>query len=512
MPRIASFSNRSLSGIGIKLGLPPVSISSNLAVTEGSSITFSITTASIANGTTLYWYVINNTTTNSDFSAISGTMTVTNNSASFSVTTVSDSLLDSYSLFTVEVRNVLGQVLATSSSVSITHVPVNISFTRTIANPNPQDTPQNDRFGNSVAIVSNTLYAAAWGENFAGTTGPDDGKVYLYDITAGGTGSQLLQLDNRNESAGLRNDDRFGAILVADGDWLAITAPFEDVGGTNSGVIYIYNAAGTYIRTIQNPAYTSSLDAFGSTMDIADGVLFVGQPNHSTLNRAYIRSLSNAGAATVTITDPDNTRNYAFGYAVATGANKYAIGSPGHPLSTGNSGNSGAGRVYIANNTGGIETTINNPLAGTQLRFGAVLQADGGLLAVGSDSANNQNVYIYNITSGAIICTCTNPNLNTTNTTDSFGGVFALDATNGTIVISAIQEDTAIGADQGRVYVFNAYSGVYLGELVDPAPTTGGYFGSSVAHKGKLVAVGKPAATDGFGYPQAGRVDIFTLP
>ena len=86
-------------------------------VNEGSALTFNVTTTGVANGTTLYWSVINP----GDFGTSSGSFTITSNTGSFSVTPTADTSTEGAETFTASVRtgSLSGTIVATSSSVTI---------------------------------------------------------------------------------------------------------------------------------------------------------------------------------------------------------------------------------------------------------------------------------------------------------------------------------------------------------------------------------------------------------
>jgi hypothetical protein len=91
------------------------------SINEGASGTFNLVTTNIPNNTTLYWTIDNITTTNADFSAISGSFIVNNNTGSFNISVIADSLTEGGETFTVSIRttSTSGTVVATSSNIII---------------------------------------------------------------------------------------------------------------------------------------------------------------------------------------------------------------------------------------------------------------------------------------------------------------------------------------------------------------------------------------------------------
>jgi len=88
------------------------------SINEGSAGTFNVTTTNIINGTTLYWTLATNA---GDFSTINGSVIITNNTGSFSVTPTADLTTEGAEAFTVKIRigSVIGDVVATSNTVTI---------------------------------------------------------------------------------------------------------------------------------------------------------------------------------------------------------------------------------------------------------------------------------------------------------------------------------------------------------------------------------------------------------
>jgi hypothetical protein len=90
------------------------------SVVMGSSFTVTATTTDVPDSTTLYYTINNITTTNADFTAVNGTITITNNTGTATVTTVSGGVSGSET-FTVSLRtgSISGTVEATTSTLTI---------------------------------------------------------------------------------------------------------------------------------------------------------------------------------------------------------------------------------------------------------------------------------------------------------------------------------------------------------------------------------------------------------
>ena len=113
------------------------------SVDEGNSAAFTV--QNLGPDGTYYWTVLNGTSANADFTATSGSFTVSgstggidNGSGSFSVTTVADRTTEGAETFQVQVRSgsVSGPVLVTSASVTINDTSLPPAFTVTPASIN----------------------------------------------------------------------------------------------------------------------------------------------------------------------------------------------------------------------------------------------------------------------------------------------------------------------------------------------------------------------------------------
>lgn len=91
------------------------------SVNEGSSTPVVAQTTNVANGTVLYWTISNGTTSNADFSATSGSVTINSGSGQIDITAVADSTTEGSQTFTVQLRtgSTSGSVVATSGTITI---------------------------------------------------------------------------------------------------------------------------------------------------------------------------------------------------------------------------------------------------------------------------------------------------------------------------------------------------------------------------------------------------------
>jgi hypothetical protein len=100
--------------------------SSAYTVAEGDTITLTVNTTDIGNGTSLGWYVgYNGTTSSADFSsATSGNVTISSNSGTFTLTIASDGLSEGSESFYVVLNSIGGSAAATTTDITILSYPI----------------------------------------------------------------------------------------------------------------------------------------------------------------------------------------------------------------------------------------------------------------------------------------------------------------------------------------------------------------------------------------------------
>ena len=97
------------------------------SVAEGDSVTVYVNTTNVSNGTTLYWTISNGTTSDADFSSMSDSFSISNNSGSFSISATlnCDSSDETATLYLYTDSNHQTQV----DSASLTVTPAQITVT-----------------------------------------------------------------------------------------------------------------------------------------------------------------------------------------------------------------------------------------------------------------------------------------------------------------------------------------------------------------------------------------------
>ena len=136
--------------------------------------------------------------------------------------------------------------------------------------------------GYSVAISKDGNYIAA------GDTVYDSSKgaVFIFNRAANGTWSQFDWI----MASDAQNNDSFGeSVDISDnGEYIAVGSPYEDVGGSNKGAVYVFKRSGSYFSQqvkLQRPSGTGGAgDQVGRCVSISGNgdKLVTGGPFNDT--------------------------------------------------------------------------------------------------------------------------------------------------------------------------------------------------------------------------------------
>jgi hypothetical protein len=282
----------------------------------------------------------------------------------------------------------------------------------------------------------------------------------------------------------------------------------------NSNADIILDTTSKRPHILDNPnAYgTTANDNFGNAVAMSGNYAIVGAyledaAGNTDTGKAYIYDVTTR-ALIYTLNNP-GAANDQFGNAVAIDGNYAIVGAPVYPLST------SSGRAYIYNvTTGALVRTLTNPnpystSAGD--RFGSAVAISGNYAIVGADGEDDASgtgsgkAYIYNITTGALIYTLNNPNIYSTSTNDFFGDAVA------------ISSNYALVGAYGEGSGFFYYPSVYVYDLTTGLLTytwtsfTNSSFGSSIAIDGNYAIVGAPGSSSSSGAARIYNVATNTL-
>ena len=297
-----------------------------------------------------------------------------------------------------------------------------------------------DAFGQSVAISGNGNIIAVGADQYNSYMG----HVRVYEEVSG-TWTQI-----GNDIEGDSSGDWSGRsiALSVDGSIIAIGAPFNDDGATDSGHVRMFeNIAGIWTQIGNAIEGDATWDESGTSV------------------------------------------------ALSAGGTIVAIGAPRH---NGNGNESGQVRVF--ENVQGTWTQIGNDIYGLQpghgLGISCSLSSDGSILAVGAVSRNTAaTAASYSIIYENVLGTWTQIGqvINAVSPLDQSGRSVSLSSDGSIVAIGAINNNNASGSISGHVRVFENVSGTWTqigSDIIGEA--SGDQSGGSVSlsSDGSIVAIG----------------------
>lgn len=106
----------------------------------------------------------------------------------------------------------------------------------------------NTQFGKSHAIGHGRIVVGAPGDRKDGQSFGDQGagSVFILDLD-GNFIQKIINPDNLDETGVLPRDDGFGSSVAIGCGLIAVGAPGRNIGGTNTGSIYVFDLSGKYL-------------------------------------------------------------------------------------------------------------------------------------------------------------------------------------------------------------------------------------------------------------------------
>ena len=208
----------------------------------------------------------------------------------------------------------------------------------------PQNKSLEAKFGKSIAIND-------WNQTIIGAPGENglDGKVYIFDIEANGSLTQIQEIDNPNP----QSEGQFGDSISTLGDMLAVSSPDSS---SFAGSVYLFNRqlGGTYnflqeAINLKNIPVTG--DNFGWELASSGVHLAVTSLEANNSKSGKVSVFENNGSSwnfASTFTSDDNTSEDRFGYDLALDDTTLLVGAP---KADANGENSGAVYIFEKNET-----------------------------------------------------------------------------------------------------------------------------------------------------------------
>ena len=368
----------------------------------------------------------------------------------------------------------------------------------------------NDQSGYSVAMSADGNRIAI-GARYNDGSGNNAGHVRVYTL-ANGTWTQT-GADINGEAAG--DNSGWSVAMSADGNRIAIGAPYNDGSAADSGHVRVYSWNGTaWTQTGADINGKNGIDWSGYSVAMsADGnriAIGASMNDSSGGDAGHVRVYSwNGTAWTQTGSDIDGEAaadTSGSSVAMSTDGNHIAIGAQ---RNDGNGSMAGHVRVYSWNGTAWTQTAsdIDGEAAEDQSGFSVAMSADGTRIAIGAilndgNGITAGHVRIYTLANGT--WTQTGSDIDGQDAGDYSSYSLDMSADGNHIVIGAIS------ADHARV--FSLVNGAWLQTASDiNGEAAGDNSGFSVAMSasGTRIAVG--AMQNDNSYANAGHVRVHVV-
>lgn len=296
-------------------------------------------------------------------------------------------------------------------------------------------------------------------------------------------------LDNPN-AYGTQYGDYFGAAVAVDGEYALVGAYGEaDTPGTsNSGKVYVFSTSTgslLYTFTNPNPVLDSQGDYFSRwAVDVSGNYGVVGafgervSSTETFSGAAYIYDLAD-GSLLHSLLNPNSygqPTDDQFGYSVAISGDYVVVGAPNEDAIFNGESRSNCGIVYVYDvATGALILTLSNPkinatTEASNSKFGTTVAIDGDHVIVGAPFATNAGLsnvgtaFIFNVNTGALIHT-----IESQTPTESWSFASRVGISGNYAVISSANAAASTGElYSGRIYVYDVASGVLLHTLENP--------------------------------------------
>jgi hypothetical protein len=307
-----------------------------------------------------------------------------------------------------------------------------------------------DHFGLSVDMDGDVAVVGAPDHDHIGMQG--SGKVWIFRRSGS---SWTLEGEQILDSPGPGR--RFGSAVAVSGDWLAVGADGDDVGGkTDCGSVstYFRGAGGTWASRGDKlfPAPTGS--RLGRSVALDGTNLVAGAPRANGSGQVWTWDEGDSGVRwtwrpTGTITAATPQADAEFGFSVALSGDRLMVGEPGRNTTVLGVVRSNAGAVSFFRKRFNRDVPPDWPLV-SSFNYTVANQGVGFSVAIDGDVAvaGNASPAGWFINSG----------------TSHVGSAF--------------------------VYTYNGTSWIYAGSLDASGLATGSYFGSAVAVENGVIAVG----------------------
>ena len=285
------------------------------------------------------------------------------------------------------------------------------------------DGTADDEFGNSVAVVGNTIVVGAYLDD---DNGDSSGSAYVFDEPSGGWANDTdsddadAEFDHTTETfklSGSSGSDNFGRSVAIDGDTIVVGASGDD-SGTGSAFVFIKpatgwaNSSGTEVAKLT--AYFGSGsdggDRFGRSVAIDGGTIAVGAyGDDGDRGSAYVFTKPDTGWAnspgteTAQLTASDRSGGDEFGRSVSVDGDTVVVGAHKNNIG-GGTDIEGSAYVFTKPKAGWVDSSeaakLPGPSDSDDDKFGWSVAIDEDTILVGADWQGGNDAgaaYLYDI-------------------------------------------------------------------------------------------------------------------
>ena len=280
-----------------------------------------------------------------------------------------------------------------------------------------------DEFGNSVAVVGNTIVVGAYLDD---DNGDSSGSAYVFDEPSGGWANDTdsddadAEFDHTTETlklSGSSGSDNFGRSVAIDGDTIVVGASGVDIG-TGSAFVFIkpatgwVNSSGTEVAKLTTYVRSESDrgDRFGHSVAIDGDTIVVGAyGDDGDRGSVYVFTKPDTGWAnspgteTAQLTASDRAANDEFGRSVSVDGDTVVVGAHLDNIG-GGTDKAGSAYVFTKPSAGWVDSSEDAKLPGPgdsdDDQFGWSLAVDRGTILVGADWHGSNDAgaaYLYDI-------------------------------------------------------------------------------------------------------------------
>jgi WD40 repeat protein len=373
--------------------------------------------------------------------------------------------------------------------------------TFTLNNPSPQFVRS---FGAALAISGSRLVVGAP----LNASGSSVGNAYVYDLSSAAPTVPVHTLNHPNPS----NADYFGSTVSIAGTWVVVGAPYNDTDANDAGIAYVYDLAGPFPAdpefVLHNPQPAVS-DRFGSAVSISGTRIAVGAPfqdiGASNAGGVYVYDVASATIPVVVPINPDPGFSDSFGKALVLSGTDLVVGAPNDASVATSAGSAYTYDLASATPAQSVRK-LSAPGPAAFTHFAGKIALSGSRLLVRGANDNRgpsrPEVLLYDLAGN----TPTEPNLRLNpKYSPYFGTSLSIDGSMAVVGEPLFEEHTGLV----RCYDLAGPSPTVPFNIFNPVPFDDVLFGYSVSISGTRVAVGAYGSP---GFTTApGRIDVFDL-